>query len=191
MSTSLPFKTDDKFIKVKTFMRHYLLFAALLLGIFPAASTAVYAQTGGTMKIKIYLPKDDPDGNVNLVAVERTVKRSSRVADAAVRELLKGANDAERKKGLTSVYEVKDIITGRGECQSAKMKPLGAYLIGVSIRRGTAIVNFRPEAECYLQSAITMMNFVMEPIDATLKQFPSIKKIEYALDGKVITEWDA
>lgn len=173
-------------------MRNYLLFAALLLGIFLAGTfSAVQAQTGGTMKIKIYLPKDDPDANVELVAVERTVKRTNRVADTAVRELLKGASETERKKGLTSFYEVKDIITGRDECSSEKMKPLGAYLIGVSIKKGTAIVDFRPEAECYLQSAITMMNFVMEPIDATLKQFSSVKEVQYALNGKVITEWDA
>ena len=177
---------------MKTYMRNHLLFAALLLGIsLTAALPAANAQTGATMKIKIYLPKDDPNAEVELVAVERTVKRTKSVADAAVRELLKGASDDDRKKGLTSFYEVKDIVTGRGECQSDKMKPLGAYLIGVSIKKGTAIVNFRPEAECYLQSAITMMNFVMEPIDATLKQFSSIRKVEYALDGKIITEWDA
>jgi spore germination protein GerM len=143
------------------------------------------------MKIKLYFPKDDPDANIELVAIERTIKRTNRVADAAVRELLKGVNDDERKLGLTSVYAVKDIITGREECSSEKMKPLAAYFLGVSVKRGTAIVNFRAEAECYLQSAITMMNFVMEPIDATLKQFPSIKEVQYALDGKVITEWDA
>jgi len=183
---------EQRFIKVKKLMKNYLLFAALILGIFLAGtSPAIYAQTGGTMKVKIYLPKGDTDGNVELVAVERTVKRAKSVADTAVRELLKGASDTERKSGLTSFYEVKDIITGRGECAAGKMKPLGAYLIGVSIRKGAAIVNFRPEAECYLQSAITMMNFVMEPIDATLKQFPSVKEVQYAINGKVITEWDA
>ncbi len=173
-------------------MKNYLLFAALFFGIFLAGiCPAAQAQTGGTMKIKLYFPKDDPNAEIELVAVERTVKRTNRVADAVVRELLKGVNETERKKGLTSVYAVKDIVTGREECGSEKMKPLAAYFLGVSVKKGTAVVNFRPEAECYLQSAITMMNFVMDPIDKTLKQFKSIKTVEYALDGKVITEWDA
>ncbi|HVE55788.1 MAG TPA: GerMN domain-containing protein [Pyrinomonadaceae bacterium] len=172
--------------------RNYLLLAALLCGVFLAGiSPAAQAQTGGTMKIKIFLPKDDTNGEIELVAVERTVKKTSRIADAALRELLKGASDDDRKKGLTDSYSVKSIITGRDECQGDKMKPLGAYLIGVTIKKGVAIVNFRPEAECYLQSAITAMDYVMKPIEATLKQFPSIKGVDYALNGKIITEWDA
>jgi spore germination protein GerM len=172
--------------------RNYLLLAALLFGIFLAGiSPSVQAQTGGTMKIKIFLPKDDPDANLILVAVERNVKKTSRVADAAVREVLKGASEGDRKNGLTDAYSVKSIITGREECTGDNMKPLGAYLIGVSIKKGVATVNFRAPAECYLQSTVTMMNFVMNPIDATLKQFKTIKEVEYALDGKVITEWDA
>jgi hypothetical protein len=31
----------------------------------------------------------------------------------------------------------------------------------------------------------------MDPIDATLKQFKSIKEVQYAINGEVITEWDA
>jgi len=172
--------------------RNYLLLAALLFGVFLAGiSPAVQAQTGGTMKVKIFLPKDDTNGEIELVAVERTVKKTKSVADAALRELLKGASEAERRKGLTSTYSVDSIVTGREECSREKMKPLGAYLIGVSIKKGVATVNFRPEAECYLQSAITAMSYVMNPIDTTLKQFKGIKEVQYALDGKVITEWDA
>lgn len=181
---------------MKNFIRKdYLLFAALFLGVFLIGfGNSAHAQaqkTAGTMKIKLYFPKDDPDANINLVAVERTVKRTNRVAETVVRELLKGVNENERKMGLTSAYAVENLITGRDECAREKMKPLAAYFLGVSIKRGTAIVNFRPAAECYLQSTVTMMNFVMDPIDATLKQFPTIKRVEYALDGKIITEWDA
>ena len=178
-------------LKGENIMKNYLLLAALLFGIFLAGICPASAQTGETLKIKIYLPKDDPNAELELVAVERTVKRTSRVADAAVRELLKGAAESERKMGLTSFYEVRNLITGRDECARQKMKPLAAYFIGVTMKKGTAIVNFRPEAECYLQSTITMMTFVMNPIDATLKQFKSIKTVEYAINGKVITEWDA
>jgi spore germination protein GerM len=173
--------------------KDYLLLAILFVSIFALGfgQPAQAQETGGTMKIKLYFPKDDPEANLSLVAVERTVKRTRRVAETTVRELLKGVSESERKMGLTSAYAVENLVTGREECAREKMKPLAAYFLGVSIKRGTAIVNFRPEAECYLQSTVTMMSFVMEPIDATLKQFSSIKEVQYALDGKVITEWDA
>lgn len=174
-------------MKQKQYLLIALLFGIFLSGMCPA----VFAQANSTMKIKLYFPKDDPDADNELVAVERSIKKTSRVADAVVRELLKGVNEEERKKGLTSAYNTSDIVTGRGECANDKMKPLGTYLIGVSIKKGTAIVNFKPEAECYLQSAAFMMSRVMNPIDATLKQFKSIKKVEYALNGKIITDWDA
>ena len=173
--------------------KHFVLFAAFFLGIFVlgSATTAARAQSRGTMTIKLYFPKDDPDANLYLVAVERRVKRTNRVADAAVRELLKGVSESERKMGLTSLYAPENLITGRTECAREKMKPLAAYFLGVTVKKGVATVNFRPEAECYLQSTVTMMNFVMNPIEATLKQFPTIKEVQYAIDGKVITEWDA
>ena len=169
------------------------LLSALLLGILlNGMCLLVSAQMGGTMQVKIFFPTDKYEDDDKLIAVERTVKKTTKVADAALRELLKGVNDEEKKRGLISVYETSDIITGRDECQSNKMKPLGAYLIGVSVsKKGVATVNFKPEAECYLQSAISMMNRVMNPIEKTLMQFKTIKKVQYALNGKVITEWDA
>jgi spore germination protein GerM len=168
-------------------LSYALLFGILITGF---SSTAL-AQTGGTIKIKLYFAKADPDADNEVYAVERTIKKTARVAEAALRELLKGVSEEDRKKGLASSYEVGDIVTGREECASGKIKPLRTYLIGVTIRRGVAIVNFRPEAECYLQSAAFAMARVMNPIDATLKQFKTIKRIEYALNGKIITEWDA
>lgn len=164
-----------------------LVFSIFLIG---AAITA-QAQTAKTMKIKLFFPKDDTNGEIELVAVERNVKKSSAVADAALRELLKGVNEDEKKLGLMSTYEVKDIVNGREECVSDKTKPLAAYFIGIKIKKGIAIVNFRPEAECYLQTAITAADYVMKPIETTLKQFPSIKGVDYAINGEVITEWDA
>ena len=173
-------------------MKSSVLLLALLCGIFFAGfCPPAQAQTGGTMKIKLYFPKADPNAGDELVAVERWIKKTTRPADAAVRELLKGATADDRRKGLSSAYAVEDIVTGREECRSEKMKPLAAYLIGVTIRRGVATVNFRPAAECYLQSAASQMSRVMDPIDATLKQFKTIKEVRYALNGKVITAWDA
>jgi spore germination protein GerM len=170
---------------------HYLLFA-LLLGVFlTGICSPASAQTGGTMKIKLYFPKEDPDADNELVVVERNIKRTNRVADAALRELLKGVTEDERKKGLSSSFSVDSVVVGRDECAHEKLKPLGEYLIGVSIKKGVATVNFRHQAECYLQTTAFMQARTMNPIDATLKQFKTIKEVQYALNGKVITEWDA
>jgi len=169
----------------------YLLAAVLVSFLAIVGGQSAFAQNGATMKIKLFFPKDDTNGEVELVAVERSIPKTARVADAAVRELLKGVGESEKKMGLTSTYEVKDIVTGREECTGSKMKPLGAYLIGVTIKKGTAIVNFRSGGACYLDTAITAADFVMKPIEATLKQFPTIKGVDYAINGKVITEWDA
>jgi hypothetical protein len=194
--SSLQYQTENR-TRVKVFMKysgntHHLLFG-LLIGIFIAAfCPAAHAQkSGDLMTIKVYFPREDPNADNELVAVERAVKKTPRAADAAIKELLKGVKPEDRKKGLTSAYAVEDIVTGRGECLRARMKPLAAYFIGVAVRRGVATVNFRPEAECYLQSAAFQMSRVMNPIDATLKQFKSIREVRYALNGKVIAEWDA
>jgi len=170
--------------------KNLLLTLLLGLALFGINQT-VPAQTGGTMQIKLYFPTEEDEAIDKLIEVRRSIKKTTRVADAALRELFKGVTEDERQKGLTSAYAVSDIVTGRGECQGDKMKPLGAYLIGVTIKRGIATVNFRPAAECYLQSAISQMDRVMNPIDKTLMQFKSIKEVQYALNGKVITEWDA
>lgn len=168
------------------------LFLILLLGIFLIGNySVVSAQTGGTIQVKVFFPTENYEADDKLIEVARTVKKTTRVADVALRELLKGVTEEEKKRGLISAYAVSDIVTGRGECQDDKMKPLGAYLIGITIKKGVATVNFRPEAECYLQSAISQMNRVMDPIEKTLLQFKTIKKVQYALNGKVITEWDA
>ena len=171
----------------KIFILTTLLFGIFLFGFGQTAQ----AQTGKMMKIKLFFPKDDANGEIQLVEVERSVAKTSRIADTAIRELLKGVGENEKKMGLMSTYEVKDIVNGRDECTNDKIKPLAAYFIGVKIKKGIAIVNFRSEGECYLQTAITAADFVMKPIEATLKQFPSIKGIDYAINGKIITEWDA
>ena len=170
------------------------LFSCILLtGLFLPVQAQQKPTSGGGGKtdIKLYFPKEDPDADNELVAVTRSVKKTKSVADAALRELFKGVTEVERKQGLTSAYTVDAVVTGRTECARNLLKPLGEYFIGVSIKKGVATVNFRPEAECYLQSAAFMMSRVMNPIEATLKQFKSIKEVRYALDGKVITEWDA
>ncbi|HEX8249198.1 MAG TPA: hypothetical protein VF599_13560 [Pyrinomonadaceae bacterium] len=176
--------------------RKSLLLFALAYGILPAVfyPAAVNAQTThsrrSSTKIKLYFPPRK-DWDYNVVAVTRRIPKTRRVADAELRELFKGVNDDERKRGLFSAYSLESMITGREECSRKIIKPLLAYYSGVSIRNGVATVNFHKPAGCYLETTPAMANAVMMPLDSTLKQFKSIKEVQYALDGEVITEWDA
>jgi hypothetical protein len=42
-----------------------------------------------------------------------------------------------------------------------------------------------------LQGTACEQEQILTPMDKTLKQFGTIKTVEYAINGKVIEEWDA
>jgi spore germination protein GerM len=107
--------------------------------------------------------------------VSRKVPATKRPADAALRLLFAGPTSAEKAKGMES------------------LPPLGKFYLGVSIRKGTAVVNFRSGAEEHLHvsGAACQQEQILTPIVKTLMQFNSIKTVEYAINGKIITEWDA
>lgn len=107
--------------------------------------------------------------------VKRKVKPTKRVAEAALRLLFAGPTAEERAKGMES------------------LSPLGAYYLGVSIKDGTAVVNFRRGAEKYLYvfGPVCQQERVLTPIVKTLKQFSTIRSVDFAINGKIIEEWDA
>lgn len=107
--------------------------------------------------------------------VNRKIPATRRIADAALRLLFAGPTAEEKAKGMEGIA------------------PLGDYYLGVSIKRGVAIVNFRPGAEEHLHTSgpVCMQEAVLTPINKTLTQFPTIKSVEYAINGKIIEEWDA
>jgi hypothetical protein len=71
--------------------------------------------------------------------------------------------------------------------------PLGKYYRGVSIKDGVAVVNFRPGAEKYLHVSgpACGQEQVLTPIVKTLKRFSTINSVDFAINGKIIEEWDA
>jgi spore germination protein GerM len=107
--------------------------------------------------------------------VTRKIPATRTVADAALRQLFAGPTEAEKAKGMEGIAS------------------LGKYYRGVSIRKGVATVNFRPGAEEHLRvnGPLCMQDQVLVQIVNTLKQFGTIKSVEYAINGKVIKEWDA
>ena len=107
--------------------------------------------------------------------VKRRVKPTKKLADAALRKLFAGPTVAEQAKGMEG------------------LGVLGKYYRGVSVKDGVAVVNFRPGAEKYLhvQGPACRQEQVLTPIAETLKRFSTIKSVNYAINGKIIEEWDA
>ena len=107
--------------------------------------------------------------------VKRKVRPTKKLADAALRLLFAGPDVSEQAKGMA----------GLGQ--------LGNYYRGVSIKDGVAVVNFRPGAEKFLHvlGPACEQERVLTPIAKTLKRFSTITTVDYAINGKIIEEWDA
>lgn len=173
---------------------YFLLFTTILLFcfLFIGISEASAQPKTKSVPIKLYFwPKDDDTFEMSvLVEVTRRIKPTSRMADAAIRELLKGVTAEEKAKGLSSAYGPDSLVQG-GDCAESTMKPLLNYYIGVTIRKRVATVNFREPAMCYLNSTAAMQQVVKGPMEKTLLQFKTIKDWKIAINGRVVDEWDA
>jgi len=112
------------------------------------------------------------------VIVARTISyKENMLYDAAVRELLKGPSKDEARR-----------LNAR---MSDDLRSLADDLIDVKVEGDTATVNFKQSALEILNSAAARQMMVKTPIEKTLLQFPEVKKVQYAIDGTVFTEWDA
>lgn len=114
-------------------------------------------------RLIIHKPIDDHPTDCGQTYTEtRYVPKTTAVADAALRLLLN-----ENYPSLKDHYN------------------------GVTIKNGVAIVDFDQPALGRLNSAACMQAMTKTPIEKTLKEFPTIKSVEYSIDGKIHTEWDA
>ena len=147
----------------------------------PAATGATTAPTPTadpttpqpqTMTVRVFFheqapgPESDPG---RVLPVSRTVPRSPRVATAALNELLRGPTTRERAAGYWSFFSD---------------DPAG-MLRGVRVTGGTGYADFQdfrrliPNATSYGSTAL------LAELDATLKQFPTIKGTLSAFNGDV------
>jgi hypothetical protein len=126
-----------------------------------------------TMTVRVYFhqqapgPESDPG---KVVAVSRTVPRSPKVATAALTELLGGPTAREGAAGYWSLFS--DDTAG--------------MLRSVRVTGGTGFADFRdfrrlvPNATSSYGSAA-----LLAELDATLRQFPTIRRTRYAFNGDV------
>jgi spore germination protein GerM len=162
--------------------RHYF---SLLLTI---AAFAVWLPTlayceAPLREVKLFFLAD----GYELSSVTRNVAESDIIRDT-LKELFRGPTDAEAKRGLRAAF-LPSALRNTSGFEGAQ--PLIDYFRGVRIQGGLAIVDFRDGAMRYLNNTASIQHSVKAPIEATLKQFPNIQRIEYSIDGKIVEGWDA
>lgn len=124
-----------------------------------------------TMTVKVYFhdDKSDPESlDCNKAApVTRMIPKTASVATAALREMLKGPRPEEEKD-----------FSGFGPPET------DGILKSINVKNGTAYVNFTTRLTKQMGNATSSCGsgfFAMT--DATLMQFPTIKKVVYAVEG--------
>lgn len=151
-----------------------LLLITLLL--FPSA---VLGQKAATMTVKVFFHPDkvDPewDDCTKVAPVTRTIPKTASAATAALSELLKGPTPDEAKD-----------FSGFGPPET------NGILKSVNVKNRTAYVNFTKLAFEQMGNATTSCGggfFSM--VEATMMQFPTIKKVVYAVEGNTndFYEW--
>ena len=151
-----------------------LLFAMLF------GSLGVLAQTKDTMTIKVFFHNEKFNPNqqdcTKVFPTARTIPKTRSVARAALDELFKGTTEDERKREFSSfpADDTRDII------------------LGLNIKGGVAYLNFKKTIFEKLGNSTTSCGGgFYSSIEATLKQFSTVKKVVYAVEGNTndFYEW--
>lgn len=143
----------------------------------PSVSPSTPAGTApATMTVKVYFHRGERDDPTKVVAVQRRVPRSPKVATAALTQLLAGPTRSERDAGYWSVFT----SATAGALRSVRI----ADSVGYADFR-----DLRPLIPSAGSSAGTAA-FLAE-LDATFKQFSTVRRTVYSLNGDVpaFYEW--
>lgn len=144
------------------------IFCAFILA--AAFASSVFSQEA---KIKLYFPNEKLDPNLEdcrkNYPVNRKIPKTRAVAKAALEEFFKGVSEAEKEKGFTfySASEMEGIFKS------------------INIKNKTAYLNFSSRFPNQMGNASTSCGGAMffSALEKTLKQFPAIKNIYYAIEG--------
>ena len=132
------------------------------------------------MRVLIYFSNDrlatDPTDCTAVFSVERTVPKTRGVATAALRELFGGPTPSEQEAGYRSFFSA----------------TTAGLLKSVQVQGNTAYVNLN-NLRTMLSSATSSCGAAefQSQVSHTLFQFPTIKRVVYAIDGEPRTfyEW--
>lgn len=144
---------------------------AILITFFAFGSIAS-AQNGQT-KIKLFFGYEKENPNFEdcskVKAVSRSIPKTPGIATAALNELFKGPNADESAAGFSS-FEAESMV---------------GILRSVNVKNGAAYVNFTERLYTQMGNASTSCGgaWFFSMVEKTLRQFPTIKKVYYAVDG--------
>lgn len=147
-------------------MRHTCLLIMLV-----AFAGVVCGQKNDTMTIKVYFHPDKLDPEVldcqKVAPVTRTIPKTAAVATASLEELFKGPTEAEAKE-----------YSGFGPPETV------GILKSVKVKNRAAYVNFTKRLLTQMGNATSSCGSgFFSTIEATLKQFPAIRNVYYAVEG--------
>ncbi|HKO95423.1 MAG TPA: GerMN domain-containing protein [Pyrinomonadaceae bacterium] len=142
-----------------------LLFSLLV----PLAS----AQSEQTMNIKLYFPNNklgSSDCVAKVFPVERKIPKTPGVARATLEQLFAGPTEAEKAKGFYSDFS----------------PDTRSFFLSVNIRDGNSYVNLNDPTLTPVTGNFTTScggSNLFGQVENTLKQFPSVKKVFFAIKG--------
>lgn len=138
-----------------------------------------FAQKTETMTIKLYFLNEKMNPNLedcrDVRPVSRTIPKTKTVANAALEELFKGVTSDEAKKGFISFTP----------------EETNGILKSIRIKNKAAYINFNKVVYDQMGNATTSCGGgFFSSIEKTLYQFPTIKKVFYAIEGKPADFYD-
>lgn len=148
-------------------IKKYLLLPVALLLLLP---NLAFAQETMTIKLYFHSEKLNPnqDDCNKVFPVTRQIPKTAAVATTALQELLKGTTSQEREQGFWSL---------------TPEETAGAFK-SINVVKGAAYVNFNKIVYEKLGTATTSCGGgFWAMVEETLKQFPMIKKVFYAIEG--------
>ena len=145
-----------------------------------ALSVCVFAQKAETMMVKVYFHNEKLNPNQEdcrkVFPTTRTIPKTSAVARAALDELFKGTTNEERKK----------------EFWSFPADDTGDIIKSLNVKNKVAFLDFKKVVFEKLGNTTSSCGGGFYPgIEATLKQFPSVRDVVFAVEGNTndFYEW--
>ena len=147
-----------------------------------AAAAPVCADT----RIKLPSSEKFNDGEKNFF-VETTIPGDFKALDTIVLALLTLSPQASNKSLGTPFFP-----ESVGKVAMEKKGPLYQYFRGLRKKGKTVTLRFSGDAMLYLDSAISMQDFIKGAMEETIKlHAPDSKEFQYEVDGQIVEDWDA
>ncbi len=149
----------------------------------------VFTAKAGLCDVTVMLPSDQRFiDNEKVIHVETSIPGDFQTLEGVLWALFT-LSDQAKDSSLDNPFLPSSIKSTTG---FEGAKPLAEYFRGATLKRKKASLRFSGDAMRYLNSTVSIQEYVKGSIEMTIKKnFRSVKEIEYIVDGEVITDWDA